>query len=189
MLIEVRKTVYGLGEYDTYDVSDDLWTKVEPLLPKRKRLQGITYKRHEGAGRPPIDMRVAFTAMIYRAEHKLPWKSLPKLFGASSSIHKYYSLWLKAGVFYEIFSNGWLPLWYAVYLYPNWYRNRIKEEIRVKVESGALLDYDEACSDLAEEVMSYLKERCEDDPDAEFIAAQEALDYFDDVLYEIGLYD
>lgn len=52
-------------------VSDELWARVEPLLPKHHS-PGV-----EG-GRPPVDDRAALTGILFVLKSGIPWEMLPQ---------------------------------------------------------------------------------------------------------------
>ncbi len=91
----------------SWTVSDELWAKVEPLLPERKRPKGQTYKRRAGGGRKPLDRRKVFEGIVYVLRTGCQWKALPEeRFGSASSIHKYFLEWKRAGVFVRLWRKG-----------------------------------------------------------------------------------
>ena len=52
-------------------VSDELWARIEPLLPKHHS-PGL-----EG-GRPPVDDRAALTGILFVLKSGIPWELLPQ---------------------------------------------------------------------------------------------------------------
>jgi transposase len=52
-------------------VSDELWARIEPLLPKRKA-------PGENGGRPPVDDRAALTGILFVLKTGIPWEDLPQ---------------------------------------------------------------------------------------------------------------
>ncbi|MCC6347430.1 MAG: transposase, partial [Nitrospirales bacterium] len=65
----------------TWKISEELWQKVEPLLPKRTRTKRRKYKRRPGGGRKPMDPRKVFAAIIYVLRTGCQWKALPREYG------------------------------------------------------------------------------------------------------------
>src|SRR5260221_13966040 len=51
-------------------VSDELWARIEPLIPKQ------TAPTEKG-GRPPIDDRAALTGILFVLKTGIPWEDLP----------------------------------------------------------------------------------------------------------------
>ncbi len=91
----------------SWTVSDDLWAKVAPLIPKRQRLRRKRYRRKPGGGRKPVPPRRAFEAIVYVLRTGCQWKALPQTqFGSPSSIHKYFLAWKRAGVFVRLWRKG-----------------------------------------------------------------------------------
>ena len=70
------------------EVSDEFWSRVEPLLPPApERDKTQQYARAAGAG--------------------CQWKALPaERFGSASAIHKRFLEWAKAGVFVRLWQAG-----------------------------------------------------------------------------------
>lgn len=91
----------------SWTVSDELWAKVEPLIPKAKRPKGRKYRRRPGAGRKPLAPRRVFEAIIFVLRTGCQWKALPtRHFGSPSSIHKYFLQWKRARVFVRLWRRG-----------------------------------------------------------------------------------
>lgn len=89
-----------------WKVSDEFWKLVEPLIPKRKRKKGKKYKRKAGGGKKPMSARQAFEAIVFVLSTGIQWKALPSVFGSSSSVHRYFQEWTKAGLFLKIWKRG-----------------------------------------------------------------------------------
>ena len=90
----------------SWTVSDTLWEKVEPLIPKRRRSKGKKYKRKPGGGRKPMEPKKVFAAIVYVLRTGCQWKALPKEFGSGSSVHKYFQEWNRKGVFSAMWKQG-----------------------------------------------------------------------------------
>ena len=89
-----------------WEVSETFWAKVEPLVPKAKRDKEKEYQRRRGAGRKPIESRKIFEAIVYVLRTGIQWKALPKEYGSSSSIHRYFRKWEAAGFFLKLWRKG-----------------------------------------------------------------------------------
>ena len=88
-------------------VSDAFWARVEPLLPQPARDPNKPYIRKQGGGRKPLDYRKVFEGIVYVLRTGCQWKAVPKeRYGSPSSIHAYFRLWEKAGVFLAIWRAG-----------------------------------------------------------------------------------
>ena len=81
-------------EHDFFDVPDDLWDLIEPLLP-------IEPPKPKG-GRPRVPDRVALAGILYRVRTGCQWKALPRDFGSGSTCHLRMMQWAEAGVFPKI---------------------------------------------------------------------------------------
>src|SRR3989442_14441840 len=75
-------------------VDDDLWTRIEPLLPKRKR------RDRQHAGRTPIPDRAVLTGILFVLRSGVPWNMLPSEMGCGSGTTCWRRLvrWQRAGV-------------------------------------------------------------------------------------------
>jgi putative transposase len=78
------------------DVPDDLWARIEPLIPIEK-------ERPKG-GRPPLPARAVFAQVVFRLRTGCPWKALPN----GSTVHRRFSQWSEDGVFERL----WMGLVY-----------------------------------------------------------------------------
>ena len=47
-----------------WEVTDEFWSRVEPLIPVRQRVAEQTYKRKTGGGRKPKDPRLVFEGIV-----------------------------------------------------------------------------------------------------------------------------
>lgn len=90
----------------SWEVTDEFWSKVEPLIPAPKRDKNREYKRRKGAGRKPMNYRKVFEAIVYVLRTGIQWKALPKEFGSSSSVHRYFQKWEDAGFFRKLWKKG-----------------------------------------------------------------------------------
>ena len=92
---------------ESWEVSDEFWRRVEPLIPVRLRSTEREYLRKPGAGRPPKPPRLVFEAIVYVLRTGCQWHALPKeRFGSSSAIHARFLEWERAGVFTAIWQAG-----------------------------------------------------------------------------------
>jgi transposase len=76
-----------------WDISDEFWAAVEPLLPARER-------RFRYPGRKPIEDRAVLQGIIFVLVTGIPWKALPiELgFGSGQTCHRRLCEWTEAGV-------------------------------------------------------------------------------------------
>lgn len=96
-----------MAKVRSWEVSDEFWSRVEPLIPIRERETDKQFLRRPGAGRKPIPPRRVFEGIIFVLRTGCQWKALPKeRFGSSSSVHKYFRAWLKQGVFLSLWRAG-----------------------------------------------------------------------------------
>ncbi len=78
-----------------YNVPEDLWKIVEPILPAEEmRPQG---------GRPPVPSYRIFGGVLYRLRTGCQWDAVPRHFGASSTLQRRFQQWSEAGLMDKIF--------------------------------------------------------------------------------------
>ena len=77
--------------YDS-DLTDEEWTKIEPLLPPEKPV---------GKERQ-VDLRVVLNGIFYRADNGIKWRALPTEFGAWQTVYGYFRLWVRLGIWEQI---------------------------------------------------------------------------------------
>jgi transposase len=91
----------------SWEVTDEFWSRVEPLIPPREAVAGKVYVRKPGAGRPAKSARLVFEAIVYVLRTGCQWKALPKeRFGSASAIHKRFLQWEAAGLFQSLWQAG-----------------------------------------------------------------------------------
>ena len=75
-------------------VDDDLWIRIEPLLPKR------CGRNRQYAGRKPIPDRAVLTGILFVLRTGIPWNMLPREMGCGSGSTCWRRLvrWQRAGV-------------------------------------------------------------------------------------------
>jgi putative transposase len=78
------------------DLSDEQWACLQPLIPHGKAKNG-------GRGRQrSVDMREVLNAIFYCADNGCKWNALPHHFPPSSTVHGYFSKWVKKGVWQQL---------------------------------------------------------------------------------------
>jgi transposase len=91
----------------SWEISDEFWIKVEPLIPQKQRNRRRKYLRDPGGGRKPISPRIVLAGIVYVLRTGIQWKALPKSqFGCPSAIHRYFLEWQKAGFFEKMWKAG-----------------------------------------------------------------------------------
>ena len=92
---------------NSWEVTDEFWKRVEPLVPQPVRDPSKQYLRSAGAGRPPKEPRLVFEAIVYVLRTGCQWKALPaERFGSASAVHQTYMQWSKAGIFEALWKTG-----------------------------------------------------------------------------------
>ena len=96
-----------MSKVQSWEVSDALWQRVEPLVPKPSRDCHKPYQRKPGAGRKPLPPRQVFEGIVYVLRTGCQWKALPKeRFGSPSAIHRYFRDWARQGFFLALWRAG-----------------------------------------------------------------------------------
>jgi len=90
----------------SWEITDEFWEAAKPLIPLRERDSNKVYKRKSGGGRPPMNQRRVLEAIFYVLRTGVQWNALPKTFGSSSSIHRYFQLWCEKGFFEALWIRG-----------------------------------------------------------------------------------
>jgi transposase len=92
----------------SWEVTDEFWSRVEPLIPARpERPVNQHYLRKPGGGRKPKPARVVFEAIVFVLRTGCQWKALPaERFGSASAVHKYFLAWEQAGLFESLWRAG-----------------------------------------------------------------------------------
>lgn len=84
-------------------VSDGLWEKIEPLLPKRQR------RARWRGGRPPVPDRQALNGILFVLRTGCQWNALNATgLCSSSTAHRRFQSWVRAGVFAQFWEQGLL---------------------------------------------------------------------------------
>jgi len=84
-----------------YRVSDELWKKIEPLLPKHKNTHRF------GGGRPRVSDRKAMDGIFFVLRTGCQWNALNETgICSSSTAHLRFQQWTVAGVFQRLWAMG-----------------------------------------------------------------------------------
>jgi transposase len=90
----------------SWEITDAFWEAAKPLIPKKQRESEHGYQRKPGGGRPPMESRKVLEAIFYVLRTGIQWKALPRSFGASSSVHRYFIFWCGQGFFKALWIAG-----------------------------------------------------------------------------------
>jgi|SRR5208283_2906501 transposase len=75
-------------------LSDEQWTKIEPLIPKRPK--------NPKGGRPPADDRLAFEGILWILKTGARWKDMPEMYPHYSICWRRLKEWHETGVLKEM---------------------------------------------------------------------------------------
>ena len=96
-----------MGKVECWEVSDEFWEKVGPLIPQPQRDPNKQYRRRSGGGRKPLPARQVFAGIVYVLRTGIQWNALPKeRFGSPKAIHRYFRQWEKRGFFLMLWQAG-----------------------------------------------------------------------------------
>ena len=96
-----------MAEVESWEVSDEFWVKVEPLVPRPQRDSSRRYRRKPGGGRKPLPPRQVFAGIVYVLRTGIQWNALPKeRFGSPKAIHRYFREWERRGFFLALWQAG-----------------------------------------------------------------------------------
>jgi transposase len=74
-------------------LTDREWTRLEPLLPKRR------------TGRPPKNHRTILDALLWLAKTGAPWRDLPERFGPWRTVATRFYRWTKVGLWERVLAE------------------------------------------------------------------------------------
>jgi len=81
-----------------WEISEELWEKVQPLIPAAPS--------HAKGGRPRMEDRQVFEEIVYVLRVGIQWNALPRELGASSKVHDRFQEWEAKGLFKALWQAG-----------------------------------------------------------------------------------
>ncbi len=78
-----------------YELTDQQWRRLEPLLPPEQ----------PRTGRPNHDHRTILDGILWVLRTGAPWRDLPERFGCGVKVQTRFSRWAKAGVWERVFDS------------------------------------------------------------------------------------
>jgi putative transposase len=84
------------------EISDELWKKIEPLLP--------TSEPKKISGRPRKDDRKIMSGIFYIFHTEINGNRYQEFYGAPSTVHDRFKEWQKAGLFDRMLKAGLFKL-------------------------------------------------------------------------------
>ena len=79
-----------------WELPDELWERIEPILARRYP--------PAGTGRPRADLRLVLDGLIHRMRSGCQWERLPERFGPTSTLHGWFQRLVADGVPEEIWA-------------------------------------------------------------------------------------
>ena len=77
-----------------YELTDEEWLRIEPLLPPEN-----TGKQ----GRPRKDNRIIMNGIVWLARSGAPWRDLPERYGSWKTVYSRFRKWIDDGILDNIF--------------------------------------------------------------------------------------
>jgi transposase len=98
LLLALEKLLGGVGIMAKQLVSDELWERIEPLLPPEKP------RRFCFPGRRPLDRRKILTGIIFVLKTGITWDDLPAElgWGCGRTCRETLAAWQEAGVWQRL---------------------------------------------------------------------------------------
>src|ERR1051326_2516119 len=91
------------AQVNAYRISDELWAKIEPLLPP-----SVGKPHPLGCHRPRVPNRQAMQGIFFVLRTGCQWNALNATgICSSSSAHRRFQEWRAAGVFEKLWALGW----------------------------------------------------------------------------------
>lgn len=107
MLEEKATEKSAQKDVQSWEMSDELWEKIKPLLPKPKsRLRGRGKKRRHVGGRPPAEPRKLMAGILYVLRTGCQWNAAPAEYGSGKTLHRYFQFWTRRRVFKKMWQAG-----------------------------------------------------------------------------------
>jgi len=90
-----------------WELTDQLWERFAPLIPARPgRDPNREYQRKPGGGRHVADPRKTLEGILYVLRTGCQWNAVPRCYGGSATIHRYFQQWARAGFFQAAWKTG-----------------------------------------------------------------------------------
>ena len=91
---------WKMGKRETlptiWEVSDELWQRIEPVI--------LELDPPKGRGRKRVDQRKMLEGVIFRMRSSCQWNHLPRELGDDSTIHRTFQRWVERGVLERVWA-------------------------------------------------------------------------------------
>jgi transposase len=95
-----------MAKLASWELSDELWERVEPLLPPEIVRTKTDEKVRWRAGRRAASRRRTFAGILFVLRTGCQWNAAPVTYGSGKTIHRYFLRWSRAGVFAQLWLAG-----------------------------------------------------------------------------------
>lgn len=92
-----RKRRKALKLDTIWEVSDDLWERILPIL--------LEFWPKQPTGRKVANWRQVLNGIIFRMRSGCQWDQLPRRFGPKSTVHDWFQRWNKGGVMAKLMAK------------------------------------------------------------------------------------
>jgi len=75
-----------------FDLTDEEWALLEPLMPKRRKSARV-------------DDRKVWNAIFYVLRTGMPWRDLPERYGPYTTAYNRFNRWSRRGIWKQIFDQ------------------------------------------------------------------------------------
>jgi transposase len=79
-----------MKQKQSWEINNEFWEQAQPLIPQKERDNSKEYQRKAVGGRRPMESRRLLEAIFFVLRTGIQWKALPKAFGSSSAVHRYF---------------------------------------------------------------------------------------------------
>jgi transposase len=77
-----------------YELTDDEWNRLAPLLPPQRPV----------TGRPALDHRMIVNGILWILRSGAPWRDLPERYGRWATVYQRFRRWQQAGIWQQVLS-------------------------------------------------------------------------------------
>lgn len=95
-----------MAKLPSWELSDELWERVAPLLPPEIVRTRTRLDVRWRAGRHAASPRRTFAGILYVLRTGCQWNAVPAKYGSGKTVHRYFLRWSRTGVFARLWLAG-----------------------------------------------------------------------------------